>query len=156
MRIGFAIENDCNSQLIHSIFEQTKYFIGDVILFCENKSKPLLNYNLSTFSIDDSFYFINSPLVATNIKTANSILTNGSNSKKYLYLYDLEWYKKINSLSYDYFESIYRNSKIDIIVENEEYAKLFYKCWNREPCSIIPNFDLNKLYRLYYGHTKNN
>jgi len=104
MRIGFAIENDCNSQLIHSIFEQTKYFIGDVILFCENKSKPLLNYNLSTFSIDDSFYFINSPLVATNIKTANSILTNGSNSKKYLYLYDLEWYKKINSLSYDYFE----------------------------------------------------
>lgn len=155
MRIGFAVSSDCNSQLIHTIFENTRYFIGDVLLFCENKGKSLLNYNIPTFSIEDSFYFISSPLVATNIKTAESILKNGSKSEKYLYLYDLEWYFK-NDFKYNDFEKIYRNEQLKIIVENDEYADIFEKCWNRKPCSVIPEIDLNKIYRLYYGHTKSN
>lgn len=156
MRIGFALDTDANSQLIHNIFEQTKYFIGDILLFCESKGESLLNYNLSTFPMEDSFYFINSPLVATSIQTAKSIIKNGIKCKKYLYLYDLEWYKKINLYNYDYFSEVYHNKDIEIIAENEEYFKIFSKCWNREPCGIVEQSDLNKMYRLYYGHTKNN
>jgi len=156
MRIGFAIDSDCNSQFMYSVFEQTKYFIGDVLFFCERKGNSLLNYNICSFPIEDSFYFTQSPLIATSINTAKSILNNHSNTKKYLYLYDLEWYQKISKFNYDHFEQIYRNKDLEIIAENEDFAKIFTRCWNRKPCAVIPKTNLNEIYRLYYGHSKSN
>ena len=63
-------------------------------------------------------------------------------------MYDLEWYANA-SFNYNDFEKIYRNQNLEIIAENEEYANIFTKCWNRKPCAVIPEIDLNQIYRLY-------
>ena len=86
------------------------------------------------------------PLIATNFMLAKLLLTMPGPSKKYFYIWDLEWYTKYPD-RYEPLEYVYTHKNIELIARTEHHAKIIENCW-KTPSHIIENFDSNKLVQL--------
>lgn len=87
------------------------------------------------------------PIMATNLKTAMLLLKCPLPTKKFFYVWDLEWlYQK--SEQYKFYQSIYQNPDLELIARSESHANLITKCW-KKPLFIMENFDHAKLTELF-------
>jgi hypothetical protein len=90
------------------------------------------------------------PVVATSLNTAGDLIKNPSPTKKFFYVYDLEWivFEQKDFLK---LAEIYRHPELEIICRSESHRQIFENCWNRKVNYIINNFDIEKLLKVIYG-----
>lgn len=149
MNLGFIVEKLGTSQLSFCLVRNA------------NKILENPNNNVTGFKLDYDF-FIEYPkfsileavnawtfrgiLVSTNIRTTAILNSCILASKKYFYVWDLEWiYKK--DIVYSELVKIYQNPTIELIARTDSHAKIIEKCW-KKPKIIMENFNYEQLLTL--------
>lgn len=84
------------------------------------------------------------PVVATSLQTAFKLINAFGPTKKYFYLFNLEWIVP-QQLNYEQLANIYCNPEIELIVRNHDHKVIVENCWNRKPIGILDDFNLEQL-----------
>ena len=86
------------------------------------------------------------PVLATDLLTADRLLNCPRPTKKYFYVWDLEW--TINPYDIDVLASVYMNEDIELVARSKEHAHIIKNCW-REPIAIIEGFNYEDIIELF-------
>ena len=85
-------------------------------------------------------------VVATCLSSAETLLQITGPTKKFFYVWDLEWTRKAGQ-KYSKLKSVYDNPNIHLIARSEHHAKIIEACW-KKPLAIIKDFDAQALLSL--------
>jgi hypothetical protein len=81
--------------------------------------------------------------IATTIAEAEITLKANNASRKFLYLWDLEWLRNPNNFTK--YCDILRDDRLNIIARSESHAQMIDNFCNKKPIAIIDNWDLETL-----------
>jgi hypothetical protein len=81
-------------------------------------------------------------VIATSIETAETLIQCPCPTKKFFYVWNMEWL--YDQYSYSKLAHVYLNDELELIARNNEHASVIEKCW-KKPKYIMDNFDTNIL-----------
>jgi hypothetical protein len=85
-------------------------------------------------------------VISTSIEDAGISLKTSSNSKKFLYIWDLDWIE--NPVFFSTAMSILRDNRLRIIARSSEHAKVIDNFCNKSVCGIVDNWNINQLLKI--------
>lgn len=122
--------------------ENTDISVG---VFCNRHSvpvtQPLFSCRLANFLVS-----YNGIVIATTLEEAETILKLPNKSKRYLYLWDLDWLE--NPVFFSAAMNILRNDKLEILARSESHAKVIEHFCNRKVKGIVDNWNINQVLEL--------
>lgn len=84
--------------------------------------------------------------IATSLQDASSLLRSDNNSKKYLYLWDIEWL--INPMPFSTAVNILLDKRLNIIARSKSHALIIENFCNKKVVGVVDNWNLNQLLSL--------
>tara|TARA_R100000008_G_C3470513_1_gene108744 strand:+ start:105 stop:578 length:474 start_codon:yes stop_codon:yes gene_type:complete len=149
MNIGVVVENLGMSQLAYSVINNINMACehnsqNDYVLFYENMGNPILPVNCAIMNSSELWSF-NGVVVATTASSAKFALKAVNKTKKFFYIWDLEWTRERNKTEFTKNLSSYRNESISLIARSKEHALAIQNYCNRKVPYIMEDFDINKL-----------
>lgn len=116
-----------------------------ISLFYSRPSVPVIKPFFSCRNISFLSGY-NGVAIATSIMDADILLKSHNNSKKYLYLWDLEWLKSPKNFS-DVCK-ILLDKRLNLIARSESHASVIDNFCNKKVVGIIDNWNVNQLLSL--------
>ena len=149
MRAGVIVESLGMSQDAYEITRELnkiskldKYY--DIIVFYNDYDRLVMPPKFAMLQ-DEEMWGFDAPVIATNLYTANRLLSCPGPTKKYLYLWDLEW---IHTPYYlETISPVYMNKDLQLIARSNEHSDIISKCW-KDPVQTIENFNYEKIANL--------
>lgn len=133
-----------NKMIEASHHENTVLFVDDICSSnCIKASCPIMQ-TIDVFSYDGI-------VIATDLYTARKLIKAPGPTRKFFYLWDLEWFRQ--QYPYNFLRFIYRNPELEIIVRSEDHAMIFEDLWNRKPVAIVKNANMSELIGVVNGRT---
>ena len=150
MKTGIVVGDLGPSQLSYYVIRNCNKALesnnkDDFIAFVENLSAFAMQPNFGLMSIDEIWSFDNGLLVATSVSTALQVKKATNNSKKYFYVWDLEWTR---NHGHDFLYNIEAFKDINLIARSEEHALAIKNYCNRDVAGIVEDFNLEELYKV--------
>ena len=121
---------------------------NDYMGFFENLSSNVMEPSFCVMNISEIWGF-KGILVATSASTALTIIKAVTQSKKYFYVWDLEWLR--NPDNYHTLLTIYRHPEINLIARSETHAKVIENFCNKPVVGIMDDFNLSDLKEIING-----
>lgn len=87
------------------------------------------------------------PVMATSLNTAQMLLKMPCPTRKYFYVYNLEWIYLQNTPPYSALQSVYQNDDIELIARSDSHYDVLKRCW-KEPIATIEDFDYKQLAQI--------
>ena len=139
-KLGFIIDSLEPSELnIHLTLASLEVHNLDIVLFFEKLGRSATDHLCSHMHIMEAYNF-DGPLIATNLHNAYKLIQFPSPKPKFFFLNDMEWIRFPNK-QFNTFETIYRNSELNLIARCEDHRKLMENCWNIKIDYVLPNYD---------------
>ena len=146
-QVGIVLEELSASQLSYFAIKNINEYIedncNDFVVFFENMTGSVIQPQFATMAINEIWSF-NGPVIATSVSTAMSLSKSHSVTKKYFYVWDLEWSRR-HGKDYDYISTAYTNPEIELIARSKDHAVAIENYCNRKVSGIVPNFNITKL-----------
>tara|TARA_R100001163_G_scaffold33853_1_gene26220 strand:+ start:583 stop:1053 length:471 start_codon:yes stop_codon:yes gene_type:complete len=109
-------------------------------------TKPL--FSCSSVSFFSDYFGI---AMSTTIAEADMLLKSHNNSKKYLYLWDMEWLTR--SMNYSQVCNILLDKRLKIIARSKSHAQIIENFCNKKPIGIVEDWDKEQLITLLEGES---
>lgn len=142
MRIGISVDSLGISHLAMVLIEQLnkinqidKYV--DPIVFYHRYDR-LLKTPFFAMLQEQAMWGYDAPVIATNLKTAQTLLFCPKPTKKFFYLWDLEWTYTIYDV--DKIAKIYCHEDLHLIARSKTHFQIIEQCW-KKPCAILEDFN---------------
>jgi len=149
MKISALINNLGPSQksfyLIKEFNELCKNPITSCTAFFLNTTIPVTKPLFSCSSVS-FFSGYSGVCIATTLEEANILLKSNNSSKKYLYLWDLEWIK--NPLNYSEVCDTLLDERIRIISRSESHSIMIKNYCNKAAIGTLENWNSSKLLQI--------
>jgi len=139
------------SELNYSIFSNVNKIVSsslkEVSIVPMDVSNKMMQILTAVMNVSEMSSFSDGVVIAANIDHAKEIASLVTNSRKLLYLWDLDWmYKKMSFI--EVYE-ILNNPKLDIIVRSKTHQNVVDKLLkNKKTLGIVKTFDLEKIWNL--------
>lgn len=104
-------------------------------------TKPL--FSCSSVSFFSDYFGI---AISTTIAEADMLLKSSNNSKKYLYLWDIEWL--VRAMNYSQVCKILMDKRLNIIARSEPHARIIENFCNKKPIGIVEDWNRDQLLTL--------
>ena len=104
-------------------------------------TKPLFSCSSIAFFSD---YF--GSAIASTLAEAEMLLKSNNNSKKYLYLWDLEWLTR--PMNYSQACEILLDKRLKIIARSKSHAQIIENFCNKKPIGIVEDWNKEQLLKL--------
>jgi len=104
-------------------------------------TKPL--FSCSSVSFFSDYFGI---AISTSIAEADTLLKSHNNSKKYLYLWDMEWL--VRSMNYSQVCKILLDKRLKIIARSKSHAQIIENFCNKKPIGIVEDWNNEQLLTL--------
>lgn len=148
-KFAFALDSLGTHQIACSAIMSVNRFLAteykyDISMFYDNFSKHVIPCNFMTLPLTEAFDY-NGPIIFTNFSLVEKILRIPTTTKKIWYMYDLEWIYMQNRLVSE-LSSIYRNTNLQIITRNKDYADVIKYVWDRD-AAIVGDFDIGEIWK---------
>ena len=123
----------------------------------DNQYSPVCFYNnLSATPVKTHFACMNisyyshfdGVTITTSIDTANTAIKTNNNSKKFLYLWDMEWLR--NPMDFNYVNSGLSNDDIAIISRSNSHSDLINNYCNKEVAGVVQDWDMEQLEKIVW------
>lgn len=88
------------------------------------------------------------PVIATNVFQAEKLIRAPRPTRKYLYVWNLEWLYE--DTDYNIYAHIYQHDNLELIARSVSHAQIIEQCW-KKPAFIMDDFDHNVLERIATG-----
>lgn len=141
--LGFAEQNYDVLKEVNNVIEDT---IDDISVSIFDLSNKMMQINCAVFSIAELSSFSDGVMICFDTKHIGDLTHSYNNSKKVLYLWDLDWFFRPSG-----YEDLYDNinsEELTIIVRSEEHARVLENCFDRKPHAILEEFKLGDLWNL--------
>jgi hypothetical protein len=143
MSLGIIVSSMGKNQLAYHI---SRAKADDFVVFYENLAKPWCILPFSIMNVSEAYDF-RGPVVATTLIAAERLLKFPGPTRRYLYVWDLEWIRE-TGMTYEELSAVYNNKKIELIVRNQCYFDIVEDCWNRTPVGIVDYCDVGELMKV--------
>lgn len=146
MKISAVMDNigpsQCSFYLIKEFNRLSASYLNSCSVFVNRITPPVIK---PIFSCPIISYFMSYDgiAIATTLDEASSILGARNNSKKFLYLWDLEWL--YSPKDYNKVYELLNNPQLKIIARSNSHAKLIENFCNRPVCGIVNNWNKDQL-----------
>ena len=142
-KIGVIANNLAVSQLSECLVESFNYISEsglDVDTIAFYKKHPVLG-TVPLFSCMEQteIWGYEGVVIATCLDSAERLIKITGPTKKFFYVWDLEWTRK-SGQRYSKLKSIYQSPDIELIARSEHHADLISKYW-KKPVAIMKDFD---------------
>lgn len=142
-RLGFILSSLGATQLAYHLLEQGDAVLSDrtdldVVVFFQNVTKTWTTPTFAAMNISEAYGFTG-VAIATDLDTAGKLARFPGPSKRFFYVWDLEWLRPSGRFYEDY-ASVY--CKLPLIARSDSHARLIEYCWNRPVHAVVPNCDL--------------
>ena len=104
-------------------------------------TKPL--FSCSSVSFFSDYFGI---AISTSIAEADTVFKSNNNSKKYLYLWDMEWL--VRSMNYSQVCKILLDKRLKIIARSKSHAQIIENFCNKKPIGIVEDWNNQQLLTL--------
>lgn len=84
--------------------------------------------------------------IATTLTEADMLLKSNNNSKKYLYLWDMEWL--VRPMNYSQVCNILLDERLKIIARSKSHAQIIENFCNKKPIGIVEDWNKEQLLTL--------
>jgi hypothetical protein len=139
-------KNDKNYHLMKTMNSKVLNKSDELCAFILNVSQKLIKTEFAYTNISDVAHFNGGLLIATSLDTADAMLKTSVNSKKCLYLWDMEWlgqrtvYKGVKKLLSD--------DRIKIICRSQLQADIIKNNYNVDVDGIEEEFNLENIHAI--------
>jgi hypothetical protein len=140
-----------HTQMAFYMIKELNKTLGDVeyspICFYSTLSHPPV---IPFFACMNTSYYsrFDGATVATSIETANMMLKTKNNSRKFLYLWDLEWLRR--PLNFDDVISVLCHSDISIIARSNSHKDMITNYCNKEPAGIVDDWSIDQMEEIIW------
>lgn len=141
--LGFCEQNYTVFKNVNEVVDNT---IDDISVAVFDLSNKMLNMNCAVFSIAEMSSFSNGAIICFDTKHLGDLIHSYNNSKKVLYLWDVDWFFRQSD-----YEELYEHINspgLTIIVRSEDHAEILNNCFNRKSDAILEEFRLGDLWNL--------
>jgi hypothetical protein len=135
-----------NNEVIDEINKYTEDSIDELSIVSFDDTMPFRSINTAVFAPNEIDSFNNGAIICSTLDIANSITGCANNSKKILYLYDLDW--MFQPMMYDEVYKTLNSPDLLFILRSEDHVSPVKNISNREPDAIINKFNLEKIWNL--------
>ena len=118
-------------------------FVCPIVFFVDNKELPLRKCKFAMMDVQEVWAFPHS-VIATSVETAKILLECPLPTKKFFYMWDLDWLYKNGD--FQEYRQIYR--ELTPIVRCEEHAQVIRKCWLQQSVKVIEDFNHEQIIEL--------
>jgi len=113
----------------------------DIVVFYHRYDK-LLKSPLFAMLQEQEMWGFNVPVMATSLATAKRLISSVKPTKKFFYVWDLEW--TFDNHEFSNISSIYCHPDIQLIARSQEHFDIISDCW-QEPVAILEDFNYERL-----------
>lgn len=150
-KVGFIVDELSSSQLSYSIIsninKREKRHDEDFVVFFENSSPVVKEPHFSIMGVHELWNFYGTG-IATSVSTCFSLAESAAPTKKFFYVWDLEWHRNNNN-EYNYDIEAFLSDDIQLIARSEDHAKAITNYCNRDVCGVFDfNLDINNLMEI--------
>jgi hypothetical protein len=151
MKIAAVVDDLTLSQssfyMIKSFNELGKKLDNQPFCFYQNLSSRPIKPLFSICHVYYASYFYNGMIIATNFNTLRTLKNIHTNSKKYFYVWDLEWLRD----EFDYMKNVelMRDENITLIARSLEHSNIIGDYCNRSVMHVVEDWDSKKLEKLW-------
>ena len=126
MKVGIILPHLGNTQLAYQTICHVNYLIGQqskntFALFYEDLVQPTITPLCSTFPISNIWDFNDGHLISTTINNTITMGNSTSTSRKFFYVWDLEWMRD-NNRNFLYNIRAFNNPNIELITRSTSHA----------------------------------
>ena len=150
MKTLICLENMSYSQFNNEVIDYVNSFvknsINEISIASLDETINFKYANTAIFKPGEIDSFDNGLIIGGNIYTMNLIRGSANNSKKLLYLYDLNW--MYQPMYYNDVYSVLSDPSIMLISRSLHYIQPIKNISNRRQDAIIEKLDLEKLWNL--------
>ena len=116
-----------------------------VSVFHQRSSIPVIPtmFGCKNISFLSNFHHI---AIATNLQEASVLLNSSNNSKKFLYLWDMDWL--IKPLVFTQVTNILLDKRLSIIARSTEHKTMIQNYCNKSPIGIVDNWKIDDIINL--------
>lgn len=133
-----------NNEVVKEVNNHVLNSIDEVCVATFDETMPFANINTAVLAPSELDSFHDGVIICHTINNAMSILGCSNNSKKILYLYDLDW--MFMPIMYNELFDVLNNKDIYLILRSEDHVGPVKNVSHREPDAIIENFSLEKIW----------
>jgi hypothetical protein len=148
MKTMICLENVSYSQFNYEAITQVNRFCEqsneEVCFVTLDQTMPFTQINTAVYAPYDMDSFHNGLIIAHTLNLANRMLGCTNNSKKVLYLYDLDW--MFQPIFYDEIYSILNNPDLFLIARSQDHADIIQRTCSRKVDAILDNFNLEDIW----------
>jgi len=146
-KFGIILEQLLPTQLVASAIYNINQIILNTthispIIFINDYYRPFIT-PLCPIMQHQEIWGFDAPVIATNIYTANLLLQAPRPTKKYFYVWNLEWLYQTTQIFSEY-EHVYYNTNLHLIARSEEHNNILTNNWQQPQC-IMRDFDYEQL-----------
>ena len=146
--INVLLENTGASQISFCVISELNNLTKthpniDPIVFYEDKHKNCLPANFAVMQISEAWGQLG-PIIATSFSTARSLCEFPS-SKRFFYVWDLEWIRDVQLKKYEEYRSVYSDESLSLIARSDHHKKAIENAFNREVKFVVSDFDIKHI-----------
>ncbi len=150
MKAGILVDRLDSSQMGFNIVNSINHISDnmtnvDIIVFTREPSTPPITPLFAVMPETEVWGF-NAPIISTSLETASILINVTGPTKKYFYVWDLEWMRLENFMHKDLSE-IYNNEGIELISRSKRHSLITGKCW-RHSSHTMSDFNHKDLMRI--------
>ena len=150
MKAGILVKRIDSSQLGFNITNSINYISNhlvnvDIIVFSQEPSSPPMT-PLFAIMPETEVWGFDGPVISTNLETAATLINVTGPTKKYFYVWDLEW-MRLENFTHKQLSKIYNDEAIELITRSKHHRDIIGKCW-RYPSHIMDDFNHNDFIRI--------
>tara|TARA_Y100001963_G_scaffold159549_1_gene263715 strand:+ start:12751 stop:13215 length:465 start_codon:yes stop_codon:yes gene_type:complete len=150
MKAGILVNRIDGSQLGFNITKCINHISEnmvnvDIIVFTREPSTPPITPLFSVMSEVEVWGF-NAPIISTSLETASTLIDMVGPTKKYFYIWDLEW-MRLEGFMHKDLSKVYNHEDIELISRSERHRRITGECW-RYPSHIMDDFNHKDLIRI--------
>ena len=128
---------------------ESDYCDIDIVVFNGEAAKLPTVGRFAMFQQSEAWDFAG-PIMATSIETAQLLAKCPYPTKKYFYMFDLDWIYLYTSPAYRVLQDVYQNDDIDLVVRSKTHYDVVSRIW-KTPKYILEDFDYKQLIEIFKG-----
>ena len=146
MNIAAVVDNLGPSQKSFYLIKEFNRASGDrrlcTSVFFQRSAIPVVPtlFSCKSISFLSGYHHVS---VATSLNEANILLQGNNASKKFLYLWDLEWLRTPGH--YDVVSNLLLDERLHLIARSDSHATMIENFCNKKPVGIVDNWKLEQL-----------
>lgn len=114
----------------------------DAYVFRENPGIFPTSTSFAIMSVKEAWSF-DGPIISTDLQSTTKLINCPCPTKKYFYVWDLEWIYNKDSQFKDFYD-IYQHNDINLIARSKSHYDVIKNAW-KEPVGIMENFEHERL-----------